>query len=682
VKNKTKKYCAHSAFLLLILLGISVFMIFQFQGDLLNNARAQEEVSGDVVAEPVPEDYDVEITGLDEPPPMPLPLMNEIPAISTDEIADEEAVLPMPPELSIIPEELAPAPEAVAPEQSAIPAEPVLTEQLLPEEAAMPPVTETLTDEEFNKILESAPVEAPVEELLEAQASEQPAVSEEAKPQAKPQENAEEKPPLPVANVSLDFKEADIRNVLRILAYKSGVNIVASPEVSGLVTIRLTDVPWDKAMEVILTTYGYGYERKENIIAVYPMETLTAKKREQAALAEVQPTVTKVIRLRFIDAIDMKKTLDPQLSARGKITVLEMTGQAGWAFGGTDLGKRARLSERQGRAKMIIVSDIPPVLEKLEQVVAKLDVQPEQVLIETRILEVNRDKLKDLGIEFGTGSTGDGFVETSSKGGGSPPGPETQMKIKSQTLQVAPSTFNPKVSLGGTTALFAGGLTAYFQKVTGTQFQAILHAVEEDVETNTLSAPRILTLSNQEATILVGTKYPILTSEVSTENAQTVTTTLDYYQDIGIQLNVVPQVNDDGYINLIVHPAVTSASSYVGTNLYPVIETRETETQILIKDGETVVIGGLLKDVKGVSEVGIPFLSKIPILGALFTRNTVDTQKIDLLIFITARVVRPDEDLITLIGKSDSPIRSLLPNNSNVDKPKEVGLPKEQKTRQ
>ncbi|MBU3958893.1 MAG: type II and III secretion system protein, partial [Candidatus Omnitrophica bacterium] len=123
------------------------------------------------------------------------------------------------------------------------------------------------------------------------------------------------------------------------------------------------------------------------------------------------------------------------------------------------------------------------------------------------------------------------------------------------------------------------------------------------------------------------------------------TTTLDYYQDIGIQLNVVPQIGANNYINMVVHPAV---SSYTGTDAsitsakYPVIDIREAETRVLMSDGETVVIGGLLKDIKSKQIVGVPFLSKIPILGFFFRRETIDTQKVDLLIFITAHIVKED----------------------------------------
>jgi general secretion pathway protein D len=199
-----------------------------------------------------------------------------------------------------------------------------------------------------------------------------------------------------------------------------------------------------------------------------------------------------------------------------------------------------------------------------------------------------------------------------------------------------------------------------FQKLTGTQFEVILRALEENVKANTLSAPRIVTLDNQEASMLVGYHTPILKSEVDagdSSSGPTQTQSLDYYQEIGIRLNVVPQISEDGYINMIIHPSITSSSSNVSaTNVagsgttaitttvaYPIIDVREAQTQILMKDGETVVIGGLLKEVKTKGTIGIPMLSKIPFLGVFFRRETVDTSKVDLLIFITARIVAEGE---------------------------------------
>ncbi len=495
----------------------------------------------------------------------------------------------------------------------------------------------------------------------------------------------------PSDNVTLDFKDADIRNVLKIISYKAGVNIVTTPEVIGNVTIRLTDVPWQKALDVILKTYGFAYEKQGNIVTVAPIDKLTSLKKQEVELAEVQPTITEVFNLKYIDAQDAKKALEIQLSPRGKITVLEMTTQAGWEFSsaekGESLAKQKREEEiKPGRSRVLIISDVPPVLDKIKEVITQIDVIPQQVLIETRIMEVSRDKLKDIGVDWGTGTAGASTYTT----------PPTDLNIdRSNKMSMAgrnlaseftPGVFSPKegVSTFSGSYPYAAGLEVIFKKLTGSEFEVIIHALEEDVNTNTLSAPRIMTLTNQEASILIGTKYPILKTDTTTSGSTPVTTTtLDYYQDIGIQLNVVPQVCAGDFVNMVIHPSVTSYTTTKGTNEYPVIDIREAETRVLMRDGETVVIGGLLKDVKGKENIGIPFLSKIPVLGVLFRRDIDSNTKIDLLVFLTTRIVKPgvglsDEELNELherLGR-DSELNIIKPEDK---KKKEIAKNKEKK---
>jgi len=291
----------------------------------------------------------------------------------------------------------------------------------------------------------------------------------------------------------------------------------------------------------------------------------------------------------------------------------------------------------------VIVSDIPPVLDKIREVLAKIDVKPKQVLIETRIVEISRDRLKDYGFDYATGGAGSAS--------------SNDVTVESVTDELSagghvfggngvdPAAYGPKAT---TISLANTGLNMVFQKLSGTRFEVILHALEEDVATNVLSAPSIMTLDNQEATILVGEQFPIVSTTKSSDTASTVDVSLDSYIDIGIQLNVVPQVSgvDRDYINMIVHPAVTSEGTLI-ENRYPRITTRETQTQILMRSGETIMIGGLIKDVKNESTQGIPFLRRLPWLGKLFfERTTTDTEKIELVIFITANVV-DDEGLTT-----------------------------------
>ncbi len=461
-------------------------------------------------------------------------------------------------------------------------------------------------------------------------------------------------------NVTMDFRDADIQNVFRILAHKSGINIVAGKEVQGLVTVRLVDVPWEKALDVILRTYGYGYHRDENIILVLPIEKLAEQRKMIQEMSDVEPLVTRIITLKYIDADDAASVLTDQLSSRGKITVLRTTGQKGWEFGASKAGEGGGLSgkervegvETKSRAKVLIVSDIASSIEKVEKILDKIDRKPKQILIETRLVEVNADKLKDVGLEAGTGSTG---VSSTS------PTPITITKPNDPTnlarssnaanlgvgghnlsTQITPSLFGPETT--GLTAANSG-MQLLIRKLRGSQFEVLYHALEEVAKANTLSAPRILTLDSQEAKILVGTQFPIL--ESTTEEG-VISQSLSYYQDIGIQLNVVPQISHDDYINMIIHPAVSSFTTKVtitGGAEYPIIDVREAETQVLMRSGETLVIGGLLKDAVRRQTIGMPVLGDIPLIGFLFQRRINDLEKIDLLIFITAQILDPDQEV-------------------------------------
>ena len=186
---------------------------------------------------------------------------------------------------------------------------------------------------------------------------------------------------------------------------------------------------------------------------------------------------------------------------------------------------------------------------------------------------------------------------------------------------------------------------------------AIINLLQKDDDTKVLSAPRILTLNNQEATIIVGQKFPIIKTEInesSSTSAPTKSTELERYESTGIQLNVVPQICDDGNINMIVHPSVSTVVGFETIRAndeilvrYPVINTREAETQIMAKDGETIVIGGLLEERTNEEVQKLPLLGSIPLFGRLFHRNTADNVTIDLLIFLSATVV--DEDNYDMI---------------------------------
>jgi type IV pilus assembly protein PilQ len=462
--------------------------------------------------------------------------------------------------------------------------------------------------------------------------------------------------------VSIQVDGGTIQQILNAFALQTGRNVVIGPEVvSEGVNIHLNHVRWDDALEVILKPYGFGYRNVGDTIVISKLEKL-------ASLETVEPLETKVFELRFLDASDVHGMLTNQLSMRGTMSVMNVRGQKGWEFasrsgggsynksGSSSLGKLTRAGSAdksdQVKSKILIVTDVPSSLSRVAAMIKEIDVMPRQVLVEARFLEVNDGLLKDLGIDFsyvnGDYAIGQLFSGVTPAGVFNP----AEATFWSGVLDQSSADNSDALSQRAFAAKTAGSL------------QGAIRAIQKDRDTKVLSAPRILTMNNQEATIIVGQKYPIIESNVSGgSGANNTSTTLDYYENIGIQLNVVPQICDDAHINMIVHPSVSSivgfesgavstgsSTNSVALTQYPVIDTRETETQILLKNKETTVIGGLLQDRKGTLQSKVPFLGDIPFIGRLFRRDTTDNRTINLMIFLSATIV-DENNYNTIIAK-------------------------------
>lgn len=466
---------------------------------------------------------------------------------------------------------------------------------------------------------------------------------------------------------SLRFKDTDIRIVLQAIAdeaKKSGedINIIVTPDIEGLVSIDLKNIDWRTALKVILKSYNYGYTQRGDVITVAGA---------QAAAAQTGLKM-ELFKFKYLYAEAAKKLIAPILSSDGKMSVLDIsedriyssssdlptdpTQSSGTAGSGLTSPADATTTRSPGRnSKILVVYDTADKLDQISTLLSELDVMPKQILIQAIIMEVNRDTLRDIGFEWGTGV--DGVTAAT----------PTDLPLSSTSTvagrsiasagNFTPNAFNP---LEGTTNFpgtypYKAGMEVLFKKFAGTQFELIIHALEEDGRTNTLSKPVILSLNNQLASILIGTKFPIIQTQTSSENSYIVGASLQQYMDIGVQLKVKPQIcgSSEDYINLLLNPIVSSYSqttkvtTQTGVTLveYPIINTREAATQMIIRDGETVAMGGLLKDVKSDEDIGIPFLSKIPWVGNLFKRTTKDNSKVDLMIFITAKIVKPGEVL-------------------------------------
>lgn len=443
---------------------------------------------------------------------------------------------------------------------------------------------EMTTGEEETAVEEAAPAEQPTEAAIEPEAVVEEAVE------------AVDSDPSKQGLVSLDFREADIQNVLRILSYKSGVNIVAGPEVTGLVTIQLKDVPWEQALGVILETYGYSYDRKGNIITVTTIDNLKKRREDAAVLAEQTPLVTQTFMISYGKAKEIIASVDKMKTDRGSINYDE-------------------------RTNTIIVQDIPDNVQLIGEVIAKLDKTTPQVLIEARIVETTLNNQENLGIDWTVKATASGAKRPT----------------------IFPFTTHTENKYAPTNIPAAASTEFSYGTLNFTQVQAVLELLKTRTDTNILSNPRIVTVDNQAAKINVGSQYPIPTYTYNEEQARLQVSGWEY-KDIGIIFNVTPHVNNKNYVTLDIEPTITEILDFVtveNTSL-PRLSNESAKTRVMVKDGETLVIGGLIKTKITDVKKKIPILGDIPILGLAFQKREKNIVKTDLLIFLTPRIITPD----------------------------------------
>jgi type IV pilus assembly protein PilQ len=426
--------------------------------------------------------------------------------------------------------------------------------------------------------------------------------------------------------ISMDFKDADIKDVLRIISDKSGINIIAGGEVQGVVTMKLENVPWDKALDIILKTQGYVYEQDGNIIRVTTRENLSMEDLE-----------TTLFSLNYADAESLSTSLADMLSPRGKI-------------------------QFDTRTNQIIVTDIGTNIKKLSNVIDQLDGRTPQIQIEARVIETTLGKDETLGVDWQTQIVADGAKRATtipfsnwSTDGRLYPTPDADYTYDANwQITDIDSDFAYKNDLpvSSKDAITWSSLPAvagdtgeeeYFQYGTldFTGLQATLEALSTRTDTNVLSNPRITTLNNKEAKITVGTKWPVANYSYSDETGRWNVSGWEYIE-YGIIMTVTPTVNKDGYITLSVVPEVsdlTGSVTFEGAEV-PIISTKQAEVEVMVKDGETLVIGGMIKDKVVNTKNKIPFLGDIPILGYLFSQKGTEIEKRDLLIFLTPHVLK------------------------------------------
>lgn len=426
--------------------------------------------------------------------------------------------------------------------------------------------------------------------------------------------------------VDIDLKDADIHNVLRLLSEEGGVNVVTSDDVSGSVTIRMNNVPWDQALDVILQAKGLGMVRRGNMIRVAPQATL--EKEREAAIArrrqqeQLAPLETRLIPVSYATADDLQARVRELLSGRGTVSV-------------------------DVRTNTLITRDLVNNLDDVEELVRTLDTQTPQVLVEARIVEATSQYKRDVGIQWGfdgsmSAQTGNptGLIFPSNFGiAGGNSGAQSRTSGLSP-FQSSVATPNYAVNLPAITGDGQGGAVGMSFGSVGGNFNlnVRLSAAESSGTVRIISSPRILTLDNHEAHISQGTQIPY--SQVSAQGVQTA------FQQAKLELVVRPHVTSDGSISM--HVKVTRDEpdfTRTGARGDPTILKREAETDLLVQDGHTAVIGGIYTRNTGHSVDQIPFFGDIPIIGLLFQRRRVQDDRNELLIFLTPRIVNRAEAL-------------------------------------
>jgi type IV pilus assembly protein PilQ len=427
-------------------------------------------------------------------------------------------------------------------------------------------------------------------------------------------------------NVTVDFKDADIQNVLRILAFKSGVNIVAGKDVQGLVTIRLVDVPWEKALDVILKTYGYAYDRQDNVIRVATLDNL---RKEDLS--------TEVFTLNYSRAADIEKSIKEMLSERGRM-------------------------RSDSRSNMIIVTDMPTSLQNIRTIIRRLDSATPQVLIEAKVIELTLGSSDRLGIDWNARASVSGPSMPSTF-----PFSATQRTYLSRYRPYGRGTQTGAVGVGAAAATttvedfpkgedgssiqptfpVADKLDYKFGTMDLSEFRAVLEMIQGRENTKLLSEPHVTVLNNQEAKILVGEVIAIPTFERNTTTGKMEITGYED-RDLGIRLSVLPQVNSENEIVVAIHPEITTLLGYDDLTAEikaPRFNTREALTNVRIRSGQTIAIGGLIKEDVTNRTSKFPLLGDVPLLDKFFSYTNKATTKTDLLFFMTVTVLDDNKPL-------------------------------------
>ena len=431
--------------------------------------------------------------------------------------------------------------------------------------------------------------------------------------------NADEKKEYTGERLTLNFQDIDVRSVLQLLADTSGQNIVVSDSVSGSLTLRLQNVPWDQALDIVLRTKGLDKRRQDNVIIIGPTEELA--NREKAELAarkdvqELSPVRAEFMQVNYAKVADLAKLIrstgakDSMLSTRGSLSI-------------------------DDRTNTLIVQDTADRLSDIRRLVQTLDVPVKQVLIEARIVVVSDTFERDLGAKLGFTNLNSASGSTFSVSGSATASDSTV----TSGLTSAAQTNRYQVNLPASTVNGSIGISL----LSGSHLIDLeLSAAEDEGRSQTISSPRIITANQKQAVILQGTEIPYQ------ESASSGATTTQFKNAV-LSLKVTPLITPDSRVILDLDVSDDTVGSQVTSatgGSVPSIDTRQIQTQVLVNDGQTVVLGGILTTTKTKSANKVPYLADVPVLGNLFKSTVNINNKTELLIFITPKILHEGSNL-------------------------------------
>jgi len=478
---------------------------------------------------------------------------------------------------------------------------------------------------------------------------------------------AEESPAQVVdpGNITVNFKGADIRTVLAYISEVAGVDIVPAPDVKGVVDLKLNNKPWKTALDIILRNYSFAYEQEGNIIRVVTVNNL---KQEELA--------THTFNLNYGKSKDVVASIKDIVSERGKVMY-------------------------DDRTNIVLVTDIPTNIYKIGQVIDKLDKKTDQVLIEARIIETVLDDSEKLGIDWNVKMTVAGakrpttfpFSQWDTTGGKYGAWNSILPQVQTAAPAVTASTATtstvtdtsdfPSTASGVSAFPFASTEQFTYGTLDFSEFKAVLEFIKQRANTDIVSNPRIATLNNSEALINVGQTLNLPKYE---RNSTTGKMEITGYEakDLGIILRVTPHINQKGEIVIDLSPQISDLLRYDTLDrasgiVAPVYSTRIAKTQVMIKNGETIFIGGLIKENDIDRKNKMPFvgdlLGDVPYLGLLFSKKETVKQKTELIFFITVNIMTTDTIIKNIPQASNAyvPMYTLTPEAAKPSKKKIKG---------